>query len=178
MNSCAIRAAKKSVVVRCNTTPFDLDFPPFAVIHFGKHHFDGMLAHDCPLPQLAPCAAASFSLRALRDLCGDFRFCEKFVRKSFKFRFYAKHSGVGWQCVSFSTRGRASTFRLGDARAIRLNSRIFCGLWTLCVLFKTQVLSFQQIPDSFCKTPGVGIPPEFPSTESTTSRLFSCKSFD
>ena len=34
-----------------------------------------------------------------------------------------------------------------------------CGLFnSLCALFSTPVVCFQQLADSFCKTPGVGVP--------------------
>ncbi len=48
-----------------------------------------------------------------------------------------------------------------------------CGLFnSLCALFSPPVVCFQQLADSFCKTPGVGGTPKNSPLESATSRLF------
>jgi hypothetical protein len=43
---------------------------------------------------------------------------------------------------------------------------------SLCPLFRAPFLCFQQLADSFSKTPGVGYPPGISLLESTSSRLF------
>src|SRR5712664_3312852 len=52
-----------------------------------------------------------------------------------------------------------------------LNSRPVNLLLPLCPLQKSQLLWNQANPASFCKTPGVGVPPQTSPLESATSSL-------
>ncbi len=58
------------------------------------------------------------------------------------------------------------------SRHSSLNSRPFNLLQPLCRLQKSQLLWNQANPASFCKTPGVGVPPQTSPLESSTSSLF------
>src|SRR5712664_3663074 len=53
-----------------------------------------------------------------------------------------------------------------------LNSRPINLLQPLCRPQKSQLLWNQANPASFCKTPGVGVPPQTSPLESATSSLF------
>jgi len=50
--------------------------------------------------------------------------------------------------------------------------RLAASLPSLCALFCIRFLCFQSFAASFCKTPGVGVPPQIPPLESATSSLF------
>src|SRR6266478_4366201 len=58
------------------------------------------------------------------------------------------------------------------SRHSSLNSRPFNLLQPLCRRQKSQLLWNQANPASFCKTPGVGVPPQTSPLESSTSSLF------
>jgi len=77
--------------------------------------------------------------------------------------------------VPFPVLSRRSLAYSPAAPTVSPHVSVICGLFnSLCALFTTRAVYFQQLADSFCKTPGVGVPMRNPALESASSRsLFS-----
>src|SRR6266849_2334459 len=76
--------------------------------------------------------------------------------------------------VPFRVLSRTNLSYSPDTPALNPCVSEICGLFnSLCALFATPVVCFQQLAASFCRTRGVGVPSQVSPLESTPSSLFS-----